>query len=103
MLRIYHGLTVFGSSVQVQGNWLSFAAGCRREPQSEYDASSHSVDCHHHTFTNELWELTNFWCGRTMPSPGPPLRIWQRRPHGTAINSRQAGKGSGSQREKGKP
>jgi hypothetical protein len=71
MLRIYHGLAVFAFSLQAQRNWLSFAAECRRELESQYDASSHSADCQHHIFTNEFWELTEFWCGRTMPSPGP--------------------------------
>lgn len=63
MLRMYHSLAVFAFPVQAQQNWLFFAQGCRREPQSQYDASTHAEDRHHRKFTNEYWEPTQFWRG----------------------------------------
>ena len=41
--RISHAVAVLAFSVQVQQDRLSFAARHRGEPQSEYDASRHSV------------------------------------------------------------
>jgi len=76
MSRANFRLAVLASSVQVQQDRLPFAARHRGEPQSECYASRHSVDCQHHTFTNEFLKVTGLRRGRTMLSPHLPLRIW---------------------------
>src|SRR5215472_6412529 len=90
-------------SVQAQQNWLSFAARRRIQPQPEYDAPRHCPKRHQSAASNELIDLIGVWRGRTMPSGGLPMRTRQRRPHGTAKNSRQSGDSDGSQRQKREP
>ena len=52
--------------------------------------------------TNSV-KLIDLRRGRTMPPLRLPTRIWQRRPHGIAKNSRQSDKRGGGQREQGNP